>query len=172
MLITFICLDCSPRRVVLLACLLDNYIVVGFHATGHRCGQPCPVCSMSLHIVISQKVQLISHGASPGATERVCLLFAYCPSNRLVYLRNGSAQFYLLPHWDRSCRSNYLPHPVTVYWHWADQYQRCPYNARSLAGKPLECQFLSHRYDLTQKILSQVGFKPRIVHSRSGRLNH
>ena len=26
-----------------------------------------------------------------------------------------------MPHWDRSCRSNFLPHPVTVYWHQADQ---------------------------------------------------
>ena len=30
-------------------------------------------------------------------------------------------QLYVLPHWDRSCRSNFLPHPVTVYWHRADQ---------------------------------------------------
>ena len=60
-------------------------------------------------------------------------------------------QFYVLPHWDRSCRSNFLPHPVTVYWHWADQSQRWPYNARRLTGKPLECQFWSHWYDLTPK---------------------
>ena len=32
-------------------------------------------------------------------------------------------QVYVLPHWDRSCRSNVLPHPVTVYWHQADQSQ-------------------------------------------------
>ena len=43
-------------------------------------------------------------------------------------------QFYVLPHWDTSCRSNFLPHPVTVYWHRADQSQRWPYNAGRLAG--------------------------------------
>ena len=43
-------------------------------------------------------------------------------------------QFYVLPHWDRSCRSNFLPHPVTVYWHRADQSKRWPYNARRVAG--------------------------------------
>ena len=43
-------------------------------------------------------------------------------------------QFYVLPHWDTSCRSKFLPHPVTVYWHQADQSQRWPYNARHLAG--------------------------------------
>ena len=43
-------------------------------------------------------------------------------------------QFYVLPHWDRICRSNFLPHPVTVYWHWANQSQHWPYNARRLAG--------------------------------------
>ena len=32
-------------------------------------------------------------------------------------------QLYVLPHWDRSCRPNFLPHPVTVYWHRADQSQ-------------------------------------------------
>ena len=60
-------------------------------------------------------------------------------------------QFCVLPHWDRSCRSNVLPHPVTVYWHRADQSQCWPYNARRLAGQPLECQFLSHWYDSTPK---------------------
>ena len=90
-----------------------------------------------------------------------CSLVAYCPSNMLVYLRDTSAQtslrcfvgwllivpatsscisgtdllrqFYVLPHWDRSCRSNFLPYPVTVYWHRTNQSQRWPYNARRLA---------------------------------------
>ena len=43
-------------------------------------------------------------------------------------------QFYVLPHWDGSCRSNFPSHPVTVYWHRADQSQRWPYNSRCLAG--------------------------------------
>ena len=41
---------------------------------------------------------------------------------------------YMLPHWHRSCRSNFLSHPVTVYWQWADQSQCWPKNARHLAG--------------------------------------
>ena len=57
----------------------------------------------------------------------------------------------MLPHWNISCRSNVLPHPVTVYWHRADQSQRWPYNARRLAGSSLECQFWSHWYDSTWK---------------------
>ena len=61
-------------------------------------------------------------------------------------------QFYVLPHWDRSCRSNFPSHPVTVYWHWADQSQHWPYKARRLAGQPLECQFWSHWYDSTPEI--------------------
>ena len=48
-----------------------------------------------------------------------------------VYLRDGSAQ----THWDRSCRSNFPSHPVTVYWHWANQSQHWPYDARRLALK-------------------------------------
>ena len=58
-------------------------------------------------------------------------------------------QFYVLPHWDRSCRSNCPSHPVTVYWHQAIEPQNWPYTARHLAGQPLECQFLSHWYDST-----------------------
>ena len=64
---------------------------------------------------------------------------------------NLHRQFDVLPHWDRNCRSNFLPHPVTVYWHQADQSQSWPYNARRLAGEPLECQCLSHWYDSTPK---------------------
>ena len=60
-------------------------------------------------------------------------------------------QFYVLPHWDRSCRSNFPSHPVTVYWHRVDQSQHWPYNTRHLAGLPLECQCLNHRYDSTPK---------------------
>ena len=60
-------------------------------------------------------------------------------------------QFNMLPHWDKSYRSNFLPHPVTVYWHWANQSQHWPCNARCLAGQALECQFLSHWFDLTWK---------------------
>ena len=43
-------------------------------------------------------------------------------------------QFYVLPHWDRSCRPNFPSYPVTVYWHWADQSQHGSYNSRNLAG--------------------------------------
>ena len=43
-------------------------------------------------------------------------------------------QVYVLPHWHRSCRSNFLSHPVTLYWHQASQSQRWPYIARHLAG--------------------------------------
>ena len=33
--------------------------------------------------------------------------------------------------WDRSCRSNFPSHPVTVYWHRADQSQCWPINAQA-----------------------------------------
>ena len=58
-------------------------------------------------------------------------------------------QIYVLPHWDRRCRPNFPSHPVTVYWHRVDRSLRWPYNARRLAGSPLECQFWSHWYDST-----------------------
>ena len=71
-------------------------------------------------------------------------------------------QLHVMPHWDRSCRSNFQPRPVTVYWHRADQSQHWPYNARCLAGCPLECQFQSHWYDSNQtKSWRRQDLKPR-----------
>ena len=57
----------------------------------------------------------------------------------------------ILQYRDINCRSNFLPYPVTVYWHRANQSQHWPCNARPLAGYPLECQCWSHWYDSTWK---------------------
>ena len=47
-------------------------------------------------------------------------------------------QVYVLPHWDRCCTSNFPPHPVTVYWHPANQSQHWAYSTRRLAtGVPI-----------------------------------
>ena len=40
-------------------------------------------------------------------------------------------QFYLLPHWDRSCRSTFPSQPAAVHWHQTDQYQRWRYYCQS-----------------------------------------
>ena len=60
----------------------------------------------------------------------------HCLSQQYASVSQGRicSDNYSLPHLDRSCRSNFLPHPVTVYWHRADQPQRWPYIARRLAG--------------------------------------
>ena len=60
-------------------------------------------------------------------------------------------QLYVLPHWGRSCRSNFLSDPITVFWHRANQFQHWPYNIRCLTGSPLEYRFLNHWYDSTRK---------------------
>ena len=72
----------------------------------------------------------------------------------LVHLRAALLwQLHTLPHWDRCCRSNFLPHHVTIYWHRAYQSQRWSYNAKRLAGQPLKCQliFSGDWYDSTRK---------------------
>ena len=58
-----------------------------------------------------------------------CLLVACLTSQQQVSVSQGricSDNCMCCHTWDRSCRSNFLPHPVTVYWHWADQCQRWP----------------------------------------------
>ena len=105
---------------------------------------------------------------------RGCLLVALCLSNMLVYLRDQSAHtivtMYMLPHWDTSCRSYFLPHPVTVYWHQANQSQCWPYNTRHLTGQPVECQFKCPWYVLTQKNPSEWESKPRSASLEVGAL--
>ena len=59
----------------------------------------------------------------------------------LIYLRDRSPLTILhaatLRIWDRSCGSNFPSHPVTVYWHRADQSQHWPYNARVATWVPV-----------------------------------
>ena len=80
-----------------------------------------------------------SHNKSPDSCR---VLLSACLCNRWLFLLfvdcllNIPATCYcisgtdllghldMLPHWDRNCRSNFLPHPVTVYWHWANQSRR------------------------------------------------
>ena len=72
-------------------------------------------------------------------------------------------QVRVLPHWDTSCRSSVLPHPVTLCWHQSNQFQRWPYDARRLAGRPLEDQFSSDWYDWTwgKDPRANTGIEPR-----------
>ena len=44
-------------------------------------------------------------------------------------------KLYVLPHWDRSSRPNFLSHTITVCWHRANQSQCRPYNARRLTSQ-------------------------------------
>ena len=73
-----------------------------------------------------------------GGGDRVCLFVGWLlniPATCVCISGTDLLrQFYVLPHWDRSCRSNCPSHPVTVYWHRADQSQRWYYIARRLAG--------------------------------------
>ena len=84
-------------------------------------------------------------------------------------------QFYVLPHWDRSCRPNFPSHPVTVYWHRADQSQHWPYITPGVwQGSHWSANFEVTGMTRPRKIASQThaGFEPGIFHSRGGRHNH
>ena len=85
--------------------------------------------------------------------------------------RTRSDNFCMLPHWDKSCRSNSLPHPVTVYWHQADQSQ--PITPGTWQGSHCSANFWvtgMTRPRNPEKIPAQVGFEPGIFHSQGGRL--
>ena len=89
------------------------------------------VCSPLSHRTPAHVDQYVDH------CLLVCLFVGCVTSQQHAECISGTdlhRQFYVLPHWDRSCRSNFPSHPVTVYWHRADQSQCWPYNARRLAG--------------------------------------
>ena len=92
-----------------------------------------------------------SHTIGSSKVVDVCWLLNVPATCEWISGTDLLGQLYVLPHWDRNCRSNVLPHPATVCWHRANQSQCWPYNATRLAGSPLECQFFSHWYDSTLK---------------------
>ena len=67
-----------------------------------------------------------------GMLLLVCLLYApatcWC-----ISWTDLLTQLHVLPHWVRSCRSNFLSHLVTLYRHLVNRSQRWPCNARRLA---------------------------------------
>ena len=79
--------------------------------------------------------QMPSHWAIDGGeVVVVCWLLKVSATCECISGMDLLVQFDVLPHWDRSCRANFPSHPVSVYWHWANQSQHWPYNARRLAG--------------------------------------
>ena len=53
----------------------------------------------------------------------VCWLLSVPATCQCISGTDLLRQFYVLPHWDRSCRPNFPSHLVTVYWQRADQSQ-------------------------------------------------
>ena len=49
--------------------------------------------------------------------------------------------FEVLPHWNRSCRSNVLSHPLKVHWHWSTHSSTNPTTA---GNQLLQAQCLNH----------------------------
>ena len=93
-----------------------------------------PVAPLFLQWAGAIHCLLLYSGTESYALMFVCWLLNVPATCECISGRDLLRQFYVLPHWDRSCRSNFPSHPVTVYWHRADQSQRWPYNARRLAG--------------------------------------
>ena len=56
-------------------------------------------------------------GCGRGVAVVVCRLLNVPATCYSISGTDLLRQFYVLPHWVRSCRSSFLPHPVTVYWH-------------------------------------------------------
>ena len=66
-----------------------------------------------------------------------------------MHLRERSLTMYMLPHWDRNCRSNFHPPPVKVNWHLAKESLLWQWSTRCLTWYAVSttAQRLSHWYD-------------------------
>ena len=78
-------------------------------------------------------------------------------------------QFDVLPHWDRSCRSNFLPHTVTPGRPVPALTLQRQAPGRVATGVPILKSLALTR---PGKIPWQAGFEPQIFRSRGGCLNH
>ena len=77
------------------------------------------------------------------------------PSSKQSSLMDGSAQFYMLSHWVRSCRSLMLSHPILTVGQPVQALTLWP-----LTGKPAEHQFINHWSDTIEE------WSPDLPHSR------
>ena len=53
---------------------------------------------------------------------------------------------HVLPHYDRSCRSNLPSHLATVYWYWTSQSKQWPCFTRHLVGLQIQGHIWSHYF--------------------------
>ena len=95
----------------------------------------CCFSEVSNHLWYGVKTWISSVGDYPTSPvlawkcdrfEFVCWLLNVPATCKCISGTDLNRQFYLLPHWNRSCRSNFLLHPVTVYWHRANKSQCLP----------------------------------------------
>ena len=102
----------------------------------------------------------------------VCWLVGCLASQQHAKCTSGTdliRQFYMLPHWDRSCKSNFLSHPVTVYWHWTNQSQQWPIQHQVPGRVATGAQnFEVSGMTRPGKIPVQTGIKPRVCCSPGG----
>ena len=125
----FACLELSCLSACLLACLL-----VGFDAlTAQRLDNKQSVSLKGCCCLVVVMVVVVVGVADDDAVFNESQWHAQCISGTDL-LR----QEYSLPHWDRSCRSNFLSRPVTAYRHQANQSQRRPLSPDAWQGSQLK----------------------------------
>ena len=90
-------------------------------------------------------------GGGGGFVKFVCWLLNVPATCECVSGTDLRRQFYVLPHWDRSCRSNFPSHPVTVYRLGPTSPSADPIAPGAWQGSHWSAIFLSHWYDETSE---------------------
>ena len=135
--------------------LLSIFFITPISLLSVFCTRPISLLSHSLFCVRDglRKAGMLDHRSVCPCTQNHRMMFfvgclAYQQHARVLLNISATCQSIsetdLLPQLGRSCRSNFLSHPVTVYLYWTSQSHRWPFSARLLAGKPLKYQCLCH----------------------------
>ena len=82
-----------------------------------------PPTPLSLSLSLSLSLLSLSLSCDQRSHRTVCWFLNVPRTCECISGTDLLRQFDVLPHWDRSCRSNFPSHPVTVFWHWVNQSQ-------------------------------------------------
>ena len=94
--------------------------------------------------------------------DAVCGLLNVSVASSCISGTDLPRELYVLPHWDRSCRSNLLSHLGIIYCHWANKSLYGPYNIQHWQGRHWSINFQDMGMTRQGKSPTwEAGFAPR-----------
>ena len=124
------CLHWHTQRSQAITSIISDFTDTRW-SLAHSHGKPMKMVVVVVVVVVivvavvSWLLNISVHWPGLGG-DVVCWLLNVSATSKCISGTDLLRQLYVLPHWDRSCRSDFPSNPVTVYWHWANQSQHWP----------------------------------------------